>query len=155
MNGGELIGQGSYGCVFDPPLLCENSNVRPKDKVSKLLEKKDAAAEIRENNKINKIDPKFKWHLKSDKSCIPKIPAASDYISDCDIISTGDLINIYHQQNDIPKSKQDNSVLKPYRNIIQEHGGTSVSNYITQKPGTFSNKKNFGLKKITNFIKLK
>ena len=139
MKGGKLIGQGSYGCVFDPSLLCENETKRSENKVSKLLTKKDEKAEIAENKKIDKIDPQYKWHLKINKSCIPKIPEPSDNINECDMLSNRTLLEIRRQHNNIPKSKHDNSVLKPYRNIIQEHGGTSVSNYITKKLATFSN----------------
>ena len=28
MKGGKVIGQGSAGCVFDPPLLCEGETER-------------------------------------------------------------------------------------------------------------------------------
>jgi hypothetical protein len=37
-EGGHLLGQGTYGCVFDPPLLCDKSKRKPQDQ-SNLLGK--------------------------------------------------------------------------------------------------------------------
>ena len=135
MNGGEIIGQGSYGCVFNEPLLCENETVRKHGKVSKLLATADAKAEISENNKISKIDPGYKWHLQSYKSCKPKLPTESDEAYKCNIISD-DVMELMSEQWNTGGS--DNSMLKNYRNILQENGGTSVSGYIANKPSSFS-----------------
>ena len=135
MNGGEIIGQGSYGCVFNEPLLCENETVRKHGKVSKLLATADARAEISENNKISKIDPGYKWHLQSYKSCKPKLPTESDKAYYCNIISD-DVMELMSEQWNTGGS--DNSMLKNYRNILQENGGTSVSGYIANKPSSFS-----------------
>ena len=135
MKGGELIGQGSYGCVFDPPLLCEGNTVRRKGVVSKLLAAKDAKDEIKENNKISRIDPAYKWHLESYKSCMPKLPTESDDAASCNIIEDSVSELMWDELN---LGGTDNSMLKNYRNIVLEHGGTSVSNYISSKPGAFS-----------------
>lgn len=44
-NGGEVIGSGSYGCVFKPPLKCKNKT-RKKRGVSKLMLKENGFDEI-------------------------------------------------------------------------------------------------------------
>ena len=44
MEGGRILGQGAYGCVFTPPLLCKKKDV-VKDKVGKLTSEKDAYRE--------------------------------------------------------------------------------------------------------------
>ena len=49
LNGGKLIGQGSYGCVFRPMIPCKGSNKRIPGKVSKFLNKNEANDEIKEN----------------------------------------------------------------------------------------------------------
>jgi hypothetical protein len=36
-NGGELLGQGTYGCVFYPALPCNQNNKRPNG-VGKIME---------------------------------------------------------------------------------------------------------------------
>ena len=38
MKGGNVIGEGSYGCVFDPALLCEGEKERPKGFITKMLD---------------------------------------------------------------------------------------------------------------------
>jgi serine/threonine protein kinase len=135
MNGGKLVGQGSFGCVFNEPLLCENENVRKHGQVSKLLANVDAKAEISENNKISKIDPGYKWHLKSYKSCKPKLPTESDGVNKCNIIPDG----VQRKMSEQWKTDgTDNSMLKKYTNILQDDGGTSVSDYIANKPSSFS-----------------
>jgi hypothetical protein len=37
MKGGNVIGEGAYGCVFDPALLCEGEKARPKGFITKCL----------------------------------------------------------------------------------------------------------------------
>ena len=129
MKGGKLIGYGSYGCVFDPPLLCEGETERKDGFISKLLRKTDAKDEQKENEKINNIDPDFKWHLRSYNSCMPKLPKGDDLAHTCPVISDKTKIAIL---NENAKKGTDNSMLKLYRNVIQEHGGTSVTKYINQ-----------------------
>ena len=51
-----LIAQGSYGCVYKPPLKCKNKNIDYSNKVSKILYKDNATDEFVENSYINKID---------------------------------------------------------------------------------------------------
>jgi hypothetical protein len=45
MEGGRLIGEGTYGCVFQPPLLCKKKQI-PKSKVGKLTLQEDMNREI-------------------------------------------------------------------------------------------------------------
>ena len=54
-KGGKVIGTGTYGCVFSPPLPC-NGEPRPAgDVVSKLMDQKDAEAEYAEVQRINSV----------------------------------------------------------------------------------------------------
>ena len=55
MKGGKVIGQGSAGCVFDPPLLCEGETERKPGYVTKMLSKKDFQEEWREIEGIKPI----------------------------------------------------------------------------------------------------
>ena len=53
MKGGKVIGAGTFGCVFNPPLKCKDN----KDKnyqVSKLLKLKDLHEEVDQTDKIHK-----------------------------------------------------------------------------------------------------
>lgn len=74
--GGDLIGEGSYGCVFRPPLPCEDG-IRPTNRVSKLMIKEYAMDEMNENTMIDKLDPRFEFHLESPYVC--NLPETSIY----------------------------------------------------------------------------
>lgn len=71
-SAGEYVAEGSYGCVFNPAFLCKGQ--KPEDRyegVSKVFEnRKEAKSEEKENEKIDQIDPTYRWHLKSGKVCI-------------------------------------------------------------------------------------
>lgn len=57
MIGGELLGQGSYGCVFKPILPCTRKKI-PKDAVGKIFsDYYDFAEELKIARKIQQIDP--------------------------------------------------------------------------------------------------
>lgn len=68
-KGGDLIGQGSYGCVFKPPLKCEKNIRRPRNKVTKLINYNNAVKELEEFNKIESIDKSHKYHLPKPHVC--------------------------------------------------------------------------------------
>ena len=53
-----VIGQGTYGCVHNPPLLCKDSSERDLRNVSKLMETSEASSEMKEYVLINNIDKK-------------------------------------------------------------------------------------------------
>ena len=52
IKGGKVIGVGSYGCVFHPPLPCKAGKQPTEDMVSKLMETHDANKEMGEIHKI-------------------------------------------------------------------------------------------------------
>ena len=54
-EGGRVLASGGFGCVFTPALKCEGSNIREKNKVSKLMIEKYAIQEYQEINKYKKI----------------------------------------------------------------------------------------------------
>lgn len=77
---GKVIGTGSYGCVFSPPLKCKNVSSRPNQDttVTKLMETDDAFQEEKEIAKvlsrIDKIPDYTKYTLISDVySCEPDV----------------------------------------------------------------------------------
>jgi serine/threonine protein kinase len=58
MDGGAIIGQGHYGCVFDPPLLCEDAIEKKKSRqrvVGKLSDETDAKDEIIASKVLSEI----------------------------------------------------------------------------------------------------
>ena len=66
------VGEGSYGCVHNPPLKCKNKPYNPDPtKVSKILTKKNANNELKEFKLIQQADKKEDFHLGKPDSCFP------------------------------------------------------------------------------------
>ncbi len=57
-----FIGQGTYGCVYRPPLLCKDGTRVPPGKVSKLMLHSVAKKEVKEYKIIEQIDPENKYY---------------------------------------------------------------------------------------------
>ena len=62
----KVIGEGTYGCVHNPPLLCDGSTTRDNEKVSKLMDPREASKEMKEYVLIDKID-KFAFKVSITK----------------------------------------------------------------------------------------
>ena len=75
-KGGKVLGQGGYGCVIDPPIMC-SSKLNKLNKVSKLInltnasqEKHDEAINEYESGKIfTKVDPNNMYFLPGIDLC--------------------------------------------------------------------------------------
>ena len=101
MKGGQLIGYGSYGCIFNPPLKCKNSVKKKKKKkkntkklISKLSLKYEAVDEYEFNMEIldrlkkdKLFNKKKKYFLFAREWCLPeklKRKDVRELISNCD-----------------------------------------------------------------------
>ena len=72
MSNPKKVGEGSYGCVHNPPLKCRDRPYNPDPtKVSKILTKKNANDELKEFKLIQKADKKEDFHLGKPDSCFP------------------------------------------------------------------------------------
>ena len=72
MSNPKKVGEGSYGCVHNPPLKCKNKPYNPDPtKVSKILTKKNANDELKEFKLIQQADKKEDFHLGKPDSCFP------------------------------------------------------------------------------------
>jgi serine/threonine protein kinase len=71
MIGGKIIGQGTYGCVFNPPLLCRRKQISSKN-VGKITTDEDYAREVHIYKIINKINESNKYFVISKDNCIIK-----------------------------------------------------------------------------------
>tara|TARA_B100001057_G_scaffold455386_1_gene501887 strand:- start:3240 stop:4394 length:1155 start_codon:yes stop_codon:yes gene_type:complete len=73
--GGELIGQGSFGCVFKPAIKCINDKRINKKIVSKIYFNKSGKDELKKEYESNKLIKKIKnhevWAEIWFKKCIP------------------------------------------------------------------------------------
>ena len=72
MEGGRLIGQGTYGCVFNPPLLCKRKQMS-KGKVGKITVQEDLEKEINASKILSKIKEAKDYFILTDSFCTPKI----------------------------------------------------------------------------------
>ena len=68
------IAEGSYGCVFSPPLKCLNKKKTTASQAGKIFNNRDSMEEEKElAEKINKIDPKGKWTVPYYGSCFANV----------------------------------------------------------------------------------
>jgi serine/threonine protein kinase len=74
-SGGDLIGSGSFGCVFHPAIKCKGQKIVDKDTVSKIFfspeSKQEALEEMKIDNMIRKIKGNTQWAHIWDKNCVP------------------------------------------------------------------------------------
>jgi hypothetical protein len=136
-EGGELIGMGSFGCVFNPSLRCPDEKESKDDVVSKLFFSKYGKKELNEEYKIN--------------STIKKIPGyeewAEVWYKKC---KTPEYIKLYDEEPEIQDCLEDNNI-EPYefnkvRMMLQgNYGGETFIDYIEKNlnKNIFSSKKKF------------
>ena len=81
----KMIKQGSYGCLYRPPLKCGLSSgvVQEANEVTKLITKTNAAKELEEADKLRPIDGEQKYFVYSGKSCDFTVNAANPEINRC------------------------------------------------------------------------
>jgi serine/threonine protein kinase len=65
----KVIGEGTYGCVHHPSLLCEGSDKRDIENVSKLMKNKAALTELKEYVVIDNIDKNKEFYLGKPEKC--------------------------------------------------------------------------------------
>jgi len=99
MEGGELLGQGTFGCVFNPPLLCHKSKYKAaKGEVGKITEAIDYVNEKMAYTMLNHVKGSYFVLLNPESECIPKnVKEQTDKnIGDCDLIKKYSKDNIIH-----------------------------------------------------------
>jgi serine/threonine protein kinase len=65
----ELLGQGTFGCVYKPAFMCSPSNSINNKMVSKVMLSNNANEEKYNFSIIDKIDPTGKYHIKLEGEC--------------------------------------------------------------------------------------
>lgn len=119
----QLLGEGSYGCVFKPKIPCDGKVVRlskkakPKNEISKVFgDKKDFLFEWREGKRLSRIDPSGEHLMIPTGSCattrklVQKHPKASS----CELLEY-DVKPAHH---------------KLYQ-ILMPYGGTRMDKYVS------------------------
>jgi serine/threonine protein kinase len=66
-----VIGEGTYGCIHKPSLHCNNSDMNYENKVSKILENKEADKEMSEFKSISNFDTNNEFYLGVPQRCSP------------------------------------------------------------------------------------
>ena len=87
MEGGKLIGQATYGCVFNPPLLCRK-RAFSKSSVGKITQKGDAARETLATEVLRKIKESDDYYILPEAICNPRIESSQTEkdLSKCKIL---------------------------------------------------------------------
>jgi serine/threonine protein kinase len=100
MLGGKLFDQGVYGCIFTPPLECENKSQNPSEEssnstiLSKLILAPAANQEWTIMKKIQKIPLWKNYFVVSESSpCIPAPIQKDKNITDCKVLDNYSLSN--------------------------------------------------------------
>ena len=89
MEGGHLLGQGSYGCAFTPPLLCKSQKASKNGRVGKITIQKDAKHEIEIANLLRKVPLVKHYILLPDPEYCDPAPISKQTdaeIKDCDAV---------------------------------------------------------------------
>jgi hypothetical protein len=67
--GGKVIASGGFGCIFDPALKCENTDIISNDQISKLMtvkHSKDEFTQIQKYNRILRVIPNYRNYFLLD-----------------------------------------------------------------------------------------
>jgi serine/threonine protein kinase len=109
----ELVGSGSYGCVYSPPIKCETpcTDKRCKNGVSKWMSQEKADNELLEydNLELEEVDPEGMYHIRKPIQCKPNQEELAK-VEDCSAVNDYD----------------DSSLL------IYDNGGIDLEKYISQ-----------------------
>ena len=114
MEGGRLLGEGSYGCAFTPPLICADGKQRNSRLVGKITSKGDALQEL-DSTKILRTMPLAKNYflLPEPEFCVP---APKSEQKDSELKLCAPL--------DVERRKDEAIHMKDTYQIFQPFGGT-------------------------------
>ena len=138
------VGEGSYGCVHNPPLKCENQRKQEHaSKVSKILTKRNAQDELNEFFLISKADENGEYHLGKPSSCIPaKIDSNMAAIRECDTLE--------RKYNDKYGQRIHTKDIDKFMLLIMKHGGYNIEQFAKQFKSQNANSVN--MKLIQDFL---
>ena len=101
-EGGKLVGQGTYGCVFSPPLLCRSKQIKPKaNHLGKISEYSDVKNEIQAAKDLKGVVGSHYFILpEPDSLCVPAPmeKQSEPDISNCEAIQRRGTKNMVHYQ---------------------------------------------------------
>lgn len=89
LQGGRLLGSGTYGCVFDPPLLCDGKSLQ-REHLGKITGKVDYEIEERARQVLAPL--KLPYFLVADKgsACLPAQKQKEKDLGKCKLLETAE-----------------------------------------------------------------
>jgi serine/threonine protein kinase len=92
------VAEGTYGCVYRPPIKCKNGVKYPNGKISKLMTRRAAIKEEKEYKLIKKADKKQKYYPGPPIRCDPDPVDASNEMTpgECKLFEKDPQINKYN-----------------------------------------------------------
>jgi len=127
MHGGEVINSGGFGCIFKPALKCKGKT-REKNKITKLMTRKNSLLEYNEITKFKKVLKKIPHYnnyflLNNITLCTPAKLTAQDlqhYNTKCKALQKDDILN----------ASQVNKNIHHLMAINMQDGGIDLGDYI-------------------------
>lgn len=127
MNGGRLIGKGSYGCIYKPALKCKGSDVR-KDGVTKIMKRSYAIEELDSQKKVDEIDKDYEYHMNP-----PTICELGDYNEEAD--------QNLEECELIPYEMSDEEIKENFVLLQLKYGGLSLHDFMRENKDLYKNMK--------------
>ena len=130
-KGGRVIASGSYGCVFHPALRCHSKKTRSKNKITKLMMRKDAKDEYELSRKILRRVKHIKnyknYFMVDDFSLCAPGKLSSNDLEEFDERCHA-LTREYITQQNINESKSLDKILA----LNMRNGGVSIDKYLRE-----------------------
>lgn len=112
-----FLQEGSYGCVFTPPLPCKKAKGKTLKTVGKIMKKKNAVSEIGISNTIKDIEGYERYFLIQE-------------VENCDKKNFQELRESYEDSCEMMKKQKDNTLVQ----LVSPYGGVTLFSYpITQR----------------------
>ena len=123
-RGGKLLGEGSFGCAFQPAPACADGRKLAHDEIGKIVLKgEEADEELRSGRTIMAISSdSAKYFALPQNSCIPAMPIQDEDVSDCEVIQ------------DSKRSQSKRSEGSPYTMLIMPNAGKTLHAWSHQYP---------------------
>ena len=128
----QVIGQGTYGCVHYPPLLCDGSKDRDLDQISKLMDTDEANSEMEEYVLISSVDRNKEFYLGQPTLCkVGKQPYNIKAIKMCNM---GDTVLKNYSDYSLMKMRNGGDSLKIFsqnmnKQVIDESNKTKITDF--------------------------
>lgn len=106
-----FVNEGTYGCVYRPPLKCKNKKKTTKNMISKLMVKNEARAEIDEYKILERIDSQNKYYPGPPDSCDVNPNDKSISADDCSLL-------------------EETPGLKNYSILMYKDGGVDLDDFV-------------------------